>query len=77
MSAEDGVGAMTGQERHALDEIIREPIRTLLMANPAAKEDVLFLLTRMLPELSPDLFHAIGHVRAAYTLAARRAQKSL
>ena len=58
---------LSGEERAHLDEEIRMPIREWLRRSSATTEDVVFLLTRMLPELC-DRRHAHGHVEAAFDL---------
>ena len=58
---------LTGQQRAELDELLRKPIREWIANQGAIVEDVVFLLTRMLPELC-DRRHAHGHIEAAYDL---------
>ncbi len=71
---------MTGEERAALDEQIRTPIRAALHSGAASYEDVQFLLARMLGELAVSCGHErdeiIGHVFAAYDLASQRAKEN-
>lgn len=57
---------MTGEQRAELDEKLRPPIREALTSG-ASPDEIVYLLTRMLPELV-DRRAAHGHVEAAYDL---------
>lgn len=50
-----------------LDEILRAPIREALALTGASHDEIVYLLTRMLPELCDRRF-AHGQVEAAYDL---------
>ena len=58
---------LSGEERAQLDELLRAPIRAYLQRSTATTEDIVYLITRMLPELC-DRRHAHGHVEAAFDL---------
>lgn len=58
---------LTGQQRAELDEQLRVPIRKWMKEHGATVEDVVYLITRMLPELC-DRRHAHGHIEAAFDL---------
>lgn len=60
----------TGAERVQLDEKIRGPIRDALNEGFTQME-IVFLLTRILPELT-DFGTALGHVSAAFDLHRQR-----
>lgn len=62
---------MTAVQRAELDEQLRKLIQAALGfgSSGAEKHEIVYLLTRMLPELV-DRDGAIGHVFAAYDLAA-------
>jgi len=58
---------MTSEQRSVLDEEIRRSIRLALQSG-ATKTEIVFLLTRMLPELD-EQSRVHGQVMAAYDLA--------
>lgn len=66
---------MTGEERAALDEQLRTPIRAALLSGFDAVE-IAYLLTRVLPELV-DRRQAQGHVMAAFDLANRDSDRAM
>ena len=59
----------TGQERAELDEKIRSLLRPALK-DGFTKQEIVFLLTRMLPELA-EQDEAMGQLLAAYQLKSR------
>jgi hypothetical protein len=60
----------TGAERAQLDETIRPVLRAALL-DGFTKEEIVFLLVRMLPELATFDF-SMGQMSAAYDLSAGR-----
>ncbi len=69
--AEKGVDAA---RLEAADGELRDVVVRALADRGLQPWQVVFLLTRMLPELQPDVEVSVGHVYAAYHLAARRRQ---
>jgi len=62
--------------RVALDTAIRVPIKAALEAEVVSVDEVVFLLTRLLPELTVYGI-AMGHLAAAYDLATQRGEKPI
>lgn len=59
------------RERVNLDEKLRWQIRAALASKKVNKEEVVFLLTRMLPELCDRAF-AMGNIVCAFDLAEKK-----
>ncbi len=64
------------ENRVKLDAAIRVPIKHFLDAELVSVDEVVFLLTRMLPELC-EASPVLGHVLAAYECARKKRTKPI
>ena len=62
--------------RMKLDKQLREPIRAALESDAVSVSELVFILTRMLPEIAGKGL-VLGQILAAYDLAAQRGQKPI